>query len=133
MDEQRPVANRSGKTNEHLANERTFLAWVRTSIATISLGFVIARFSFWLREIALATGQKVQFPHTGLSLPIGLGMVAFGALMMILAVQRFYDTRRAIDQETVQPRPVLIVLTSGVVIVLAVVLIVYLLTASQPM
>ncbi len=118
--------------NEHLANERTFLAWIRTGIATISLGFVIARFSFWLREIALATGQKVQFPHTGLSLPIGLGMVAFGALMMSMAVLRYYDIRRAIAQGTAHPRPALIIITSGVVILLAVVLIIYLLTASQP-
>ncbi len=131
MDKKRPDSNKSSKTNEHLANERTFLAWVRTSIATISLGFVIARFSFWLREIALATGQKVQFPHTGLSLPIGLGMVAFGALMMLMAVQRYYDIRRAIEQENAHPRPVLIVITTGVVILLAIVLIVYLLTASQ--
>jgi putative membrane protein len=89
--EEMPDTNKTSKTNEHLANERTFLAWVRTSIATISLGFVIARFSFWLREIAIATGQKAQFPHTGLSLPVGLGMVAFGALMMLMAILRYYD------------------------------------------
>jgi putative membrane protein len=130
MDE-RPHSNKTSNINEHLANERTFLAWVRTSIATISLGFVIARFSFWLREIAIATGQKVQFPHTGLSLPIGLGMVAFGALMMLMAILRYFDIRRAIELGAAHPRPVMIVITSGVVVLLAIVLIIYLLTASQ--
>jgi len=39
--------------SEILANERTFLAWVRTSIAVMSLGFVIARFNLWIREVAI--------------------------------------------------------------------------------
>ena len=131
MDEKPPDVNNQGKTNQHLANERTFLAWVRTSIATISLGFVIARFSFWLREIAIATGDKIQIPNTGLSLPIGLGMVAFGALMTLMAIRRYFDIRRAIEQGSAHPRPVLIVVTSGVVILLAFALIVYLLIASK--
>ena len=45
---------------EYLANERTFLAWIRTSIAVISLGFVIAKFSVWLNE--LASGNLTVFP-----------------------------------------------------------------------
>ena len=32
------------RATEYLANERTFLAWIRTSVAVVSLGFVIARF-----------------------------------------------------------------------------------------
>ena len=131
MDEKRREPNQPGKTNEHLANERTFLAWIRTGIATISLGFVIARFSFWLREIAISTGQTANIPHTGLSLPIGLGMVAFGALMTFLAALRYRDIRIAIEQDAAHPRPNLIVITTGAVILLAVVLIIYLLIASR--
>ena len=37
------------RATEYLANERTFLAWIRTSIAIISLGFVVAKCSLWLR------------------------------------------------------------------------------------
>ncbi len=68
-----PDQDRNPHTSDHLANERTFLAWIRTSIAVVSLGFVIARFSFWLDELALSTGQHIQLQRTGLSLPIGLG------------------------------------------------------------
>ena len=40
------------RATEYLANERTFLAWSRTSIAIISLGFVVAKFSLWLNQLA---------------------------------------------------------------------------------
>lgn len=120
----------SSKTNEHLANERTFLAWIRTGIATISLGFVIARFSFWLREIAISTNKNLNIPRTGLSLPMGLGMIAFGALMTLLATFRYRAIQRAIDHDLPHPRPTLIIVTSSAVVLLAVALIVYLLTAN---
>ena len=58
--------------NELLANERTFLAWLRTSIAVMSLGFVVARFGLWLRELALQIDPRVPMQHTGLSLPLGV-------------------------------------------------------------
>ena len=37
---------------DHLANERTFLAWIRTSLAVIGLGFAVAKFGTWLRELS---------------------------------------------------------------------------------
>lgn len=91
------------KTNEYLANERTFLAWIRTSIATICLGFVIARFRFWLREIAISTGG-LHVPRTGLSLPIGLRMVAFGAIMTLLAAFRYRSIHLATEKDLPHPR-----------------------------
>ena len=62
--------------NELLANERTFLAWLRTSIAVMSLGFVVARFGLWLRELALQINPQMALRHTGLSLPLGEIMIA---------------------------------------------------------
>src|SRR6266536_2625555 len=51
--------------SEILANERTFLAWVRTSIAVMSLGFVIARFSLWMREVATRVNPQDANPRIG--------------------------------------------------------------------
>ncbi|HQT34040.1 MAG: YidH family protein [Thiobacillus sp.] len=48
------------RATEYLANERTFLAWIRTSIAIISLGFVVAKFSLWLRELAAQLHPQTQ-------------------------------------------------------------------------
>ena len=46
------------KQREHQANERTFLAWLRTSIALIGFGFAIARFGLFLRQLRVAATQN---------------------------------------------------------------------------
>lgn len=71
------------KGTEHLAVERTFLAWVRTSISIIGLGFVVAKFGVWVRELAARLEPQVQIHSTGMSLPIGVGMMAFGGILTV--------------------------------------------------
>jgi len=51
--------------NDHAANERTFLAWVRTSIAVMAFGFVIERFDLFLKYAAPAAAQLQIAPHGG--------------------------------------------------------------------
>ena len=46
-----------GKASDHLANERTFLAWIRTSISIIVFGFVVAKFGITLREFLRMQGN----------------------------------------------------------------------------
>ncbi len=118
-------------TSEILANERTFLAWIRTSVAVISLGFVIARFSFWLNELVLTTGRSLPFRRTGLSLPIGLGMMGFGALLTILSALRYRAMNHAIARGEMVGNNWLVTLVTVLTVVLAVVLIAYLLIASN--
>ncbi len=43
----------SKRVTDHLANERTFLAWIRTGLATITFGFMVERFGLLLRELGL--------------------------------------------------------------------------------
>jgi putative membrane protein len=70
---------------EYLANERTFLAWVRTSIAVISLGFVVTKFSLWMHEIAARLDPNTPPRRMGASLPIGVTLMALGSLLVVLA------------------------------------------------
>lgn len=77
-----------------LAGERTLLAWVRTGLAMMGFGFVVARFGLFLREIA-ATVHSSESSSAGLSLWIGTALVLLGvAVNLIAALQHFQFLRR---------------------------------------
>ena len=119
------------KATEYLANERTFLAWIRTCIAVISLGFVVAKFGVWLRELAARLDPQVQLHSTGMSLPIGVGMMAFGGLLTILAAWHCHIVNRAIERGEVRANRGLVMTVTAGVALLAVLMIVYMLLAAQ--
>ena len=108
------------KCTEHLAVERTFLAWVRTSIAIISLGFVVAKFGVWLRELASRLDPQLQAHSTGMSLPMGIGMMAFGGILTVLAAWHCHVVHRAIERGEVRANRGLIVAVTAAVALLAV-------------
>lgn len=66
------------------AAERTLLAWIRTGLAFMGFGFVVARFGLFMRELLVAHGQNVP-PAQGLSLWIGTALVVLGAGINIAA------------------------------------------------
>lgn len=68
-----------------LAAERTLLAWIRTGLAMMGFGFVVARFGLFLREVA-AIEHKVPEKSTGLSLWLGIGLVTLGVLVNVISV-----------------------------------------------
>jgi inner membrane protein YidH len=120
------------KSTEHLAVERTFLAWVRTSIAVISLGFVVAKFGVWLRELAARLDPQVQIHSTGMSLPMGVGMMAFGGLLTVLAAWHCHIVNRAIERGEVRAnRRLIATVTAGVALLAALMIVYMLLTAKN--
>jgi len=84
---------------DHAANERTYLAWVRTAIAVMAFGFLLERFDLFL-AFALATG-----PHTAVHVNtratelLGLGLILVGAWMTWLATLRYHRNKRQIADE----------------------------------
>jgi putative membrane protein len=72
------------------AAERTLLAWMRTGLALMGFGFVVARFGLFLREIA-AAGQVAAHQHsTGWSLWIGTALIGLGVVVSLLASFEYY-------------------------------------------
>ena len=92
----------SKKVTDHLANERTFLAWIRTGLATITIGFVVERFGLLLRELGVKGTLTPIFPVHCSSL-IGVTLTLFGVLMLVVALVNFLQNRRTIDNEQFHP------------------------------
>ena len=89
---------------DHAANERTFLAWVRTAIAVMAFGFVIERFDLFLQVVAPQLALKAATPHSeSFANMAGLAFIAIGVLMVAVAGFRFRATARDIDAERMVP------------------------------
>ncbi len=88
---------------DHAANERTFLAWVRTAIAVMAFGFLVERFNLFLRiaaaELGGRAGAGVVLPVAGQGFGhvVGLAVIGLGTGMIVLAAARFVRLSRAID------------------------------------
>jgi len=80
--------------SDHLANERTFLAYLRTAIASIGFGFVVARFGIFVR--ASAAAEHVAARGSGSSTPLGIVMVAAGIAIAIFGLSRYLAVARAL-------------------------------------
>ncbi|HEY2083580.1 MAG TPA: DUF202 domain-containing protein [Verrucomicrobiae bacterium] len=119
------------KATERLAAERTFLAWIRTSISVISLGFVIAKFGLWLRELSEQLHPGASLHKTTPSLPIGVGMMVIGGVLAILALWHYHIVNVAIEQGTVRANRTMVVTVALSVALLAVVVIIYLLLTTR--
>jgi putative membrane protein len=89
---------------DHAANERTFLAWVRTSVAVIAFGFLVERFDLFL-AFMLTAGQKrsVAIPQSGFGHIAGLTLIVLGMAMIGTATFRFVRTAREIDDAKLYP------------------------------
>ena len=80
-----------------LAEERTLLAWIRTGVALMGFGFVVARFGLFLRELALLPGIAVS-PDRVLSAPLGTALVLLGVAVQALAIVRHLQRVRDFRQ-----------------------------------
>lgn len=127
MDNKPSLPNRPAGPADHLANERTFLAWIRTSIALIGFGFVIVKFALFVKQISIALGEKTVIPGKGYSAVIGVIMVALGAVMAALAYLRYVNIEKQLSQGGYFPSRWLTTLVTISIIIACILLILYLL------
>jgi putative membrane protein len=88
--------------SDHAANERTFLAWVRTAIAVMAFGFIVEKFDLFL-EIAAPSlvGRTLLPPGQRMGNFAGLALIVMGTVMVAVAAVRFLVTERRIESEEV--------------------------------
>jgi putative membrane protein len=95
------VVEDSNRARDHLANERTFLAWVRTSVAIVVFGFAIGRFAIAMRQ--LTAFQGVASKTTGLSVWMGMSSILAGVVMVVAGLVRYRKTRAQLDEGKFEP------------------------------
>jgi putative membrane protein len=118
-----------GGPADHLANERTFLAWIRTSIAIMAFGFVVVKFALFVKQIALIAGDKSAsfvFPQHGHSGVLGLTLVIIGVLMSLFSFIRYKRVERQLLHHTYEPTSKTAMIFTLAIILVGVLLIYYL-------
>lgn len=100
MQNNHPTLN-STRSRDHLANERTFLAWVRTGAAIVVFGFAIGRFSIAMRQLTALGGHAIR--TAGLSVWMGAGSILAGVAMVFAGLLRYRKTRTQLETGTFEP------------------------------
>lgn len=92
--------------SDHAANERTFLAWVRTAIAIMAFGFVVEKFDLFLQVVGGAGESRIALGgHQLLGDLAGLSLILLGGGMIVFAAIRFRKTNADIDAADIRRGP----------------------------
>ena len=118
--------NPSSRLANHLSNERTFLAWLRTAISMMGFGVVIVRLRYLAPNASLAGGHL----HAA---QLGLMFSVIGLMMVVFALWNFFAVRRAIDADDYKSSGAGIVIFAASILVLGIAVVIYLLSATPNM
>ena len=117
----------------HMANERTFLSWIRTSVGIMAFGFVVEKFGFFIKQfsyfISKEPGQMITVGHQpspGYSSVLGILIIGLGAVMGALAFIRYRKVECQIDADTYHPSLILDILLTLSLFAIGSFLIIYL-------
>jgi putative membrane protein len=108
--EREPASQNPNLLRDRLANERTFLAWLRTAIAITGLGFVVARFDIFLQQVAelslrpAAEAEVAAVQNAQTTASLGIVLVLAGPTLVCLAAVRFWQTETALLRDRPQSR-----------------------------
>jgi putative membrane protein len=115
-----------GSAGDHLANERTFLAWTRTSIGIMAFGFVVVKFSLFLKQISIILGKGIVDQSKGYSSVAGIVLVIVGAITAALSYIRYKKTEKQLAEGNYTHSSLLITILTVFIFSVSVFLIVYL-------
>ena len=104
--------------NDLAANERTYLAWMRTALALIAFGFLLERFDMLVRYFAKEIGDGKMTLILSHGREAGLILSALGLLIMLLSTIRFVTTTRLLKSEKQEVYATRCVLITGTIFIL---------------
>jgi putative membrane protein len=123
------VVENSNRASDHLANERTFLAWVRTGAAIVVFGFAIGRFSIAMRQLTALQGHAIR--SVGISVVMGSFTIVAGVALVVAGLVRYRKTRAQLSAGTFEPAGFVVDLITIVTVVFGLVLAGYLIYAEK--
>ncbi|MHB8191124.1 MAG: YidH family protein [Ferrimicrobium sp.] len=88
----------SGNVSDHLANERTYLAWIRSGIAVMAFGFLVEKFTLFLNYLRQALHESAPIAGGSSAEVIGVFLIALGVVAIAAATIRFRNRTREIDR-----------------------------------
>ncbi|HEX4079577.1 MAG TPA: DUF202 domain-containing protein [Rhizomicrobium sp.] len=90
--------------SDHAANERTFLAWVRTAVAIMAFGFLVEKFDLFLQFASQTVpNSRLHLHETGFGGIAGFVLILMGATIVLVAIGRFIAIGRDIDKKEMLP------------------------------
>jgi len=124
---EKPAAPKRSQSyaRDHLANERTFLAWLRTAVSMMGFGILIVKLRYMVPHMPVTPGP---FDAQRLGMLFALA----GCAMMPFALCHYFATRRAIDDDNYTPAGAGIVVFGVVILFIGVGVMIYLLNSPPP-
>ena len=116
---------KSNHVNEHLANERTFLAWIRTSIALMGFGFVIVKFALFLRQISLFMDLKHLGSQASSSV-VGVIMIILGVVIALMSFVQYKTHEKQLKNNSYAPSSSLLLFITLIIMIGGIILTIYL-------
>ncbi|GGE28980.1 hypothetical protein GCM10011391_04390 [Pullulanibacillus camelliae] len=104
---------------QHLANERTYLAWIRTAIAIIGIGFLTLSLHFSMGKTMTRT------PNDGVAVLLGLSAGGFGMATILIATVTYLIKKKRIEQEIFVPSSLPIVFVSLALVIILLIAMLY--------
>jgi len=119
-------SGKQGGPGDHLANERTFLAWIRTAVGIMAFGFVVVKFTLFIKQLSLVLGKEMVMKSHGVSGIAGVTLVIVGMVMSILAYKRYLDVKKQLETGVYKHSSALISVLTLFIFLTSIFLVVYL-------
>jgi len=121
--------NNKKMISENMANEKTFLSWVRSRIGIMVFGFVIVKFSLFVNQLPASFFHQTTIPKNGFTIILGIVLVFTGAFTILLSYWKYKQTHKLLQKGEYLYSTLLLTVLTVVIFVMSIIIIAYLIMA----